>query len=57
MFISRDLDSRIGEREVAATREWLQSGLAVHAMRDHPGQKHPLLGGMWGARMDFGYCP
>ena len=57
MFISRDLDSRISEREVAATQEWLQSGLAVHAMRDHPGQKHPLLGGMWGARMDVGYCP
>ena len=51
IFLSRDLDSRITEREVAAVVEWLQSGQALHVMRDHPGHKVPMLGGTWGARI------
>ena len=53
-MLSRDLDSRLSAREEAATREWLRSGLAVHAMRDHPLHTQPLMGGMWGARLGAG---
>ena len=53
-MLSRDLDSRLSAREEAATREWLYSGLAVHAMRDHPLHTQPLMGGMWGARLGAG---
>ena len=51
VMVSRDLDSRISAREVSAVEEWLESGLQVHAMRDHPAHNTAMLGGMWGARM------
>ena len=51
MSISRDLDSSITAREVAAVREWLQSGQPLHSMRDHPAHCVPLLGGAWGLRV------
>ena len=56
VFLSRDLDSRITAREVAAVAEWLGSpgGEAVHCMRDHPEHTMPIMGGMWGARSDTG---
>ena len=31
--MSRDLDSRISEREAAAVKEWLASGDVIHSMR------------------------
>jgi hypothetical protein len=49
LFMSRDLDSRVTEREVAAVEEWLRSGTSVHVMRDHSKHAVPMLGGMWGA--------
>merc|ERR1719391_1390928 len=52
LFVSRDLDSRFSERELAAVQEWIESGKAIHAMRDHPLHPFPLLGGAWGARLD-----
>ena len=36
LMVSRDLDSRLTMREVAAVREWEESGAALHVMRDHP---------------------
>ena len=33
LYLCRDLDSRITDREVAATQEWIGSGLAIHSMR------------------------
>ena len=51
VFLCRDLDSRISAREVAAVTEWLQSGRAIHSMRDHPYHNIPLLGAAWGARL------
>lgn len=48
--ISRDTDSRIGEREVSAVNEWLMSDKDFHIMRDHPWHGHVIMGGMWGAR-------
>lgn len=50
IMISRDTDSRITPREVAAVNEWLASDGLFHIMRDHPYHGTPILGGMWGAR-------
>ena len=52
ILLSRDLDSRISQREVDAVTEWLESGRPIHVMRDHPGHDTPMLGGMWGTRLD-----
>jgi len=50
VFLSRDCDSRISEREVLAVEEWLKSDKDFHIMRDHPYHTVPILGGMWGCR-------
>lgn len=31
-----------------AVEEWIQSGLGVHTIRDHPNHDRPLNGGLWG---------
>ena len=48
--ISRDTDSRLGEREKAAIDEWLDSDKDFHIMRDHQYHATQILGGMWGAK-------
>ena len=53
ILLSRDLDSRISQREVDAVTEWMESGKLVHVMRDHPQHNTPMLGGMWATRMDI----
>ena len=50
VMLSRDCDSRIGNREVMAINEWLKSDKDFHIMRDHPYHHVPILGGMWGVR-------
>ncbi len=50
VFISRDCDSRISEREVVMVNEWLDSPRLVHVIRDHPDHSAPLMGGLWGAK-------
>lgn len=50
VFLSRDTDSRIGNRELSALDEWLKSDKDFHIMRDHPHHTVPILGGMWGCR-------
>jgi len=52
IMVSRDLDSRFSARESSAVEDWLNTGLAFHAMRDNIYHGTPILGGMWGARMD-----
>ena len=52
VMLSRDLDSRVTEREAAAVTEWLESDLSLHAMRDHPWHTVPIMGGGWGAKLD-----
>lgn len=49
-MISRDVDSRLSEREFEAVSEWLNSEKEFHIMRDHPFHGVPILGGMWGAK-------
>jgi len=56
VFISRDSDSRLTERDSWAVRDWLEhpdgrQPAPFHCIRDHP--SHGLFaanGGMWGAR-------
>lgn len=50
VFLSRDCDSRLSERESNAVNEWLLSNKLFHIMRDHPYHTTPILGGMWGCR-------
>lgn len=50
VFISRDCDSRLSDREYQAVQEWLQGEKQFHAMRDHQAHAIPVLGGMWGAK-------
>ena len=51
VFVSRDLDSRVNSREVAAVQEFLRSNMSLHLMRDHPQHGAPILAGMWGAKV------
>ena len=50
VMISRDTDSRLGEREKAAVDEWMESEKPFHIMRDHPLHLTEILGGMWGVK-------
>ncbi|KAI9550244.1 hypothetical protein GHT06_001531 [Daphnia sinensis] len=51
VFISRDIDSVILQREVDAVQEWLRSNYTFHTMRDHPQHGVTFLAGMWGAKL------
>jgi hypothetical protein len=46
-ILSRDTDSLITAREVAAVNQWLNSNSTFHMMHDHPLHRgHLLLGGI-----------
>lgn len=49
-MISRDCDSRLSNREVAAVNAWMESDKGFHIMRDHPWHGSSILGGMWGVK-------
>ena len=51
-ILFRDADSRASRRERAAVDEWLASGTTFHIMRDHPNHVLPIMGGMWGMKID-----
>ena len=51
LFLSRDLDSRINSREIAAVKEFLESDFDLHVMRDHPAHAAFMMGGTWGAKV------
>ena len=51
----RDCDSRLNAREAAAVAEWLETGAALHVMRDHPEHHWPIMAGMWGMRPEVGW--
>jgi hypothetical protein len=53
LFISRDCDSRISNREILAIKQWTESDKSFHIMRDHPYHASPILGGTWGCRGDI----
>lgn len=45
VFLSRDLDSLIWQREVDAVGQWIRSNFTFHSMRDHPQHDVTFLGG------------
>ena len=47
-YLVRDSDSRLNPRERMAVEEWIESGHAVHSIRDHPNHRRTLNGGLWG---------
>lgn len=49
IFVVRDLDSEIFQREVDAVHEWLtKTSYAFHIMRDNYQHGIEMLGGLWG---------
>lgn len=48
IFLSRDTDSRITDREINLVNSWIQSNKAFHIIRDHPGHGIPILAGTFG---------
>jgi len=50
VMICRDTDSRLSHREVAAVKEFEESGMMFHIMRDHPYHNAFVLGGMFGVK-------
>lgn len=48
IWISRDADSRIDEREASIVNEWEKSGKTLHCIRDHRCHMHCIMGGMFG---------
>ena len=50
VFIVRDTDSRLSQREKSAVDEWLKSDKGLHIMRDHPYHTSLIMGGMWGMK-------
>ena len=49
---SRDLDSRLNQREASAVQDWLaDEHAAFHFMRDHPAHSIEILGSGWGVRL------
>lgn len=52
VMVSRDVDSRLSIREKEAIDEWLESDSTFHIMRDHPYHDVPILGGMWGTKVN-----
>lgn len=50
LFISRDCDSRLSEREAVAVEAWVDSEYGFHTIHDHYHHSVPILGGMFGIK-------
>lgn len=49
VFMSRDLDSLVYQRELDSVNVWLNRTIkSGHIMRDHPWHRSFILGGLWG---------
>jgi hypothetical protein len=48
----RDLDSLVSQREADATKEWINDNTDLHIMRDHPAHTAPIMGGMFGVKVN-----
>ena len=51
LYVSRDPDSRLSDREHAAVQDWLNSDSSIHVMRDHPRHDFSMLGCSWGTKL------
>ncbi len=47
IFISRDMDSNINDRELAALQQWFESKFTFSVMRDHHVHTNKILGGLF----------
>lgn len=51
VFVSRDCDSRISDKEYQAVIEWEKSEMQFHCMRDHKFHNDwAVMAGMWGCK-------
>lgn len=49
LFIVRDSDCRLQERDAIVVKDWIASQTAFHCIRDHPSHAaYSILGGLWG---------
>jgi len=51
IFISRDADSRITDREMKFVNEWVNSDKVFHIIRDHYKHKWEIMAGMFGIKI------
>lgn len=51
IYMSRDIDSPILERETVIVYGWLDSIHTIHIIRDHHEHNVPILGGLWGIKV------
>lgn len=51
IFLSRDADSRITDREIVFINEFIESDKCFHIIRDHPGHGIEILGGTFGVKV------
>lgn len=56
VMISRDVDSRLSKKEQIIVNEWLKSDKDFHIIRDSPGHKKSIHGGLFGARNHICLC-
>ncbi|CAF1096515.1 unnamed protein product [Rotaria sordida] len=52
IYMSRDIDSPILERETIIVYGWLDSKQTIHIIRDHHEHDVPILGGLWGIKLN-----
>jgi hypothetical protein len=48
VFLIRDCDSILNERELIILENWISSGKYYHIIRDHPNHTEKIMGGLWG---------
>lgn len=53
-FLVRDCDARVSAAEADLVRQWIDSGLPFHAVRDHVMHNELMIGCLWAGRTDCG---
>jgi hypothetical protein len=53
-FLIRDCDARLSAAEADLVRQWIDSGLPFHVVRDHVLHNELMIGCLWAGRTDCG---
>jgi len=53
-FLVRDCDARLSPAEADLVRQWIDSGLPFHVVRDHVLHNELMIGCLWAGRTDCG---
>ncbi len=53
-FLVRDCDARLSAAEADLVRQWIDSGLPFHVVRDHVLHNELMIGCLWAGRTDCG---